>query len=130
VPDEVRGLFETARAVLIYAYLYYPLYMLGLERLGQVAEAALAHRARSVGCPMQVPVGKGRPQLRETSFGERIRWMSKNGYLTPTEATAWEAHRQWRNHGAHPDQQEIIPPSIAVPMLKRFTRDINALFAS
>jgi hypothetical protein len=127
VPLEVRRLFDTARAALVYGFLYYELYTLGLEQLGLVAEAAFAHRAAADGCPMQKPPNK-KGEVYDTTFGARIAWMTDNGHLTPAEAVRWDGHRQWRNHGAHRDDQQVIPPTIAVPMLQKLAADINALF--
>ena len=45
------------------------------------------------------------------------------GHLTPAEATSWEGRRQWRNYRSHRDGQDITPPTIAVPMLKRIAAD-------
>jgi hypothetical protein len=96
--------------------------------LGQVTEATFAHRARAAGCPTQVPISKKKPDLRETTFKERIAWMIQQGPRTPAEPTSWEGRRQWRNYRSHRDGQDITPPTMAAPMLKRIAADINALF--
>jgi hypothetical protein len=41
VPPQVQRLYEVARGVLAYGYCYHPLYLLGIEQVSRVAEAAI-----------------------------------------------------------------------------------------
>jgi hypothetical protein len=78
--------------------------------LRQVTEAAFAQRARAAGCPMQVPISDKKPDLRETTFKERLAWMSQRGHLIPAAATSWKGRRPWHNCSSHCDGQDVPHP--------------------
>jgi len=126
VPDEVGHLFEVARAIFVYGYCFYPLYAHGIEQLPRVAEAAVKHRCRMVGAPVQVQQGK---RTRLTTFAENLRSLVDRGELDTAQQTEWEGMRQARNFASHLDDVTIIPPTLAPQALARTARLINALFA-
>ena len=96
---------------------------------------------RDLGCDARRRPGadpepsRARPRLEAHSARPRptprapLHQITPQGHLTPVEeATSSEGRRQWRHYGSHRDGQAIIPPTIAVPMLKRIAAGLNALF--
>jgi hypothetical protein len=118
VPEEVQGLFEAARGIMVYGYFYYPLFTLGTERLSSALEAAVLCRCRELACPQKVKNLQG-----------RIDWLAEQGVLSDKEQYQLHISRSIRNDVSHPTRQTLLTPGIALGMLGRCAEDINNLFA-
>lgn len=117
VPIEVRREFEVARGAMVYGYHFYPLFTLGWEQLFRVADAAVLHKCRSVGCP----------KSRKT-FDDRLKYMRDSNILSAAEFDQWDAIRLLRNMVSHAEDQMILPPGSAVESIQNICERINALF--
>ncbi len=118
-PDELHRLFEVARGALLYGYFFYPLYTLGLEQMFRVAEAAVARRCMDLGAP---------PSTQ--SFEKRLAWLRDQGVLSTDEHGRWDTLRQLRNLASHPQDQTILPPTMAIAHAPAIAERISALFAT
>lgn len=116
VPEEVRALFNVARGVMAYGYLYYPLYELGIGQMYRVADAATVHKCNALGAP-------GLP-----SFHARIRWLRDQGVLSEAEADWWDATRRLRNWASHAQRPSVEPPGPVLGRVRRIVEAVNALF--
>ncbi len=123
VPADVRGLFAVARGTLVYGWFFYPLYALGEEQLHRVADAAVAHRYRE----LDGPLGK-RGYL--PLLARRIQWLEAEGIIPSDLAPRWNAIRELRNIGSHPDFQMLHPPGDVLTSLKTVAEAVGELFAS
>jgi hypothetical protein len=131
VPEDVRALFEVARGALIYGYLFYPLYTLGIEQLTRVAEAAITHRCVALNAPARARVGNtGKNKTKRMDFELRIEWLAQQRALSAAERDAWHGIRKWRNTASHPRRQNPLPPTIAAQALHKVATQINALFSA
>jgi hypothetical protein len=119
VPEEVQALFEVARGAMVYGYFFYPLYTLAAEQLCRVAEAAVAHKCKTLSVPRS-----------KRKFGERISWLVDKGFIPDSESFRWNAIRDLRNVASHPERQHILMPSNAFNLLEGIARQINSLFNS
>ena len=117
VPKDIHALLEVAKVVLLYGYLYYPLFTVGLEQLFRVGEAAIAHKC----VQLAIPKSKRR-------FEDHIDWLVEKGVFSCEEADHWHTLRRLRNSASHPTEQSIGTPSIAIGVLYRLSQDISALF--
>jgi hypothetical protein len=118
VPEDIRNLFEVARAAMLYGYLFYPLYTLAMEQLFRVGEAAVAVKCKQLGAPKD-----------KKKFTDRIDWLAERGVFDRSRFSAWHTLRRMRNSASHPDRQSIVTPGPAIGMLGAVAADINALFA-
>jgi len=117
VPQDVQELFEVARAAMLYGYLFYPLYALGMEQLFRVGEAAVASKCEQLGAPKD-----------KKSFSDRIDWLTERGVFDRGEFSAWHTLRRLRNSASHPDSESLLAPGFAIGILGAVAKDINALF--
>lgn len=118
VPVEVRRLFEVARSSIVYGYFFYPLFTLCWEQLFRVADAAILHKARQIGCPSS----------QNKVFARRLEYLKDKNILSTTEFEWWEAIRHLRNMASHADDQSILPPGSVVDTLHRISEGVNRLF--
>ncbi|HKP51587.1 MAG TPA: hypothetical protein VJ183_02940 [Chloroflexia bacterium] len=118
VPQEVRDLFEGARGALIYGCFSYRLYFLGVTELQRVADAAVAHKYNQLNGP---------PSKRKfgPSFDDAIKWLAGEGVLQLAE---WEWMPNARNVASHLKEAGIINPPMAIQVLEKITKMINALY--
>lgn len=123
VPDDVRKLFEVARATMLYGYFYYPLFNLGMEQFHRVAEAAISAKYLIAGGPEKTNKGLNQP------FSAKIKWLRNHGLLTEDEFEEWEWVRRARNSGSHLSRASVYPPVPATMALKETADRINRLFA-
>jgi hypothetical protein len=117
VPEDIQKLFEVARGAVLYGYLFYPLYTLGMEQLLRVGEAAVASRCDQLGVPKD----------RKT-FEHRIDWLAERGTFDRCGFSRWHALRRLRNLASYPERQSIDTPGSAVRFLEAVAEDVNALF--
>ena len=70
VPEKVRSLFEAARGMFVYGYLYYPLCTLAAEQLYRVFEAAVSSRCAMLSGPKD-----------KTPLQKKIQWLMEFGTI-------------------------------------------------
>lgn len=127
IPEQIRALFEGARAMFIYGYLFYPLLTLAGQQCHRVTEAAVTAKCQALGLPQKtLATRKKRP--RDYRFSENIDRLIANGVIHQKDERRWEATRNLRNMGSHPSYQEIIPPGMALGVLISTAELINSLF--
>lgn len=117
VPIEVRRLFEVARNVIAYGFLFYPLFALGMEQLARVSEAAIIHKCIIEDAPKT-----------KLKFDRAIEWLYKNSILNNDERKMWHSMRTARNVASHSTSQMILPPGAILGAVEKFALRINALF--
>lgn len=118
VPIEIRKLFEVARGSMLYGYFFYPLFTLAFEQLTRVAEAAVGEKCK------QITASKS-----ANTFQKRVAYLRKENVLSEEENAQWDALRNLRNIGSHPDQQTILPPGVTLGFVFGISGLINKLFA-
>jgi hypothetical protein len=118
VPENLRTLFEVARASLAYGYFFYPLYTLACEQLFRVAETAISEKCKLVGAPKKAD-----------TFEKKIKFLFNSKVLSDEERLDWDAVRQFRNSTSHPQQQMILPPGAVASLLFKIGEKVNKLFA-
>lgn len=123
VPPEVRDLFAAARGALVYGWFFYPLLAIGEQQLHRVADAAIAHRYRALGGPLT----RGG---RLPSLARRIRWLIAEGVIPEEMARRWDAIRELRNIGSHPEFQMLHLPGDALESLAIVADSVDALFVT
>ncbi len=116
-PDEVRDLFEVARAAMAYGLLYVPLQALSVEQLFRVVEAAILHRSRMVGA---------RPN--QVKYQRNVNFLIQEGIIPETDRQKWDSFRKARDEASHPKQQMTVNPAIAIHILRAVAERINSLF--
>jgi hypothetical protein len=126
VPEEVRALFEAARALFIYSWYFYPMATSGAEQLFRVMEAAARERCRELGLPLMITNASGKS--RATNFSGNIRALQNAGQIDAADATRWEATRKLRNVASHPQRQQILPPGMTIRSLVANADLVNRLF--
>jgi hypothetical protein len=113
-PEEIRILFAVGRGTMLYGWFYYPLYAIGEDQLHRVAECAVSHRFTELGGP-----------AKARTFAARIRWLNQQGVIPDDEVHRWDAIREIRNIGSHPDFQRVGPPGQALSTLKIIAQSID-----
>lgn len=126
VPSEIARLFEVARGCMVYAWFFYPLLALGSEQCYRVLEAAVRLRCEQAGIATKRQTKNGK--TIRTSFAENIESLIKAGIIPESDKMRWEAIRNLRNIGSHPEFQKILSPGIAIPNLFTTAELLNALF--
>ncbi len=117
VPVELRKLFAVARAALAYSVVYYPFLALGSEQMTRVAERAVALKCSM----MQAPAKLKR-------FADRIDWLVGTGVFDEEAQQRWHSVRHIRNEGAHPENQTILNPALALTTMEIIVELIDDLF--
>jgi len=117
VPEEVKGMYETARAVITYGWFYYPMITLGAEQLYRVLEAAASHKCKSMNAPSSVK-----------TFDKKLNWLNTKCILTDEDVHRWTPARTLRNIASHAKFQALHLPSYAIQELENAANDINSLF--
>lgn len=120
VPIEVRRLFSVAQGALLYGYFFYPLYTLGVEQLFRVAQSAVKQKC--------LDLGMSPAKAEKLGFMGQVKRLVDHGVVQPEAQQYWDALRKLRNLTSHPEDQTILPPSIATDELRRIAADIDGLF--
>jgi hypothetical protein len=123
VPADVRDLFAVARGTMLYGAFFYPLYTVGSEQARRVADAAALHRYNQLGGPKT-------KNGNDPSFRQRIKWLVDQGALAKADEPRWDAQRELRNIGSHPDFQMLHMPGDVLHSLRVIAASVNELFAS
>ena len=119
VPIQIHALYEVVRGAIIYGYLFYPLYTLGIEQLFRVAEAAVKEKCKEIGAPKSI-----------RTFEKRIDYLVNENVIPQEVKPTWDAVRKLRNFASHPEGQNLHPPGMVVGLLERTVNSINSLFLS
>jgi hypothetical protein len=126
VPEEIRALFECARGLFIYGFLFYPLCMLAAEQLHRVAEAAAVAKCKALRLPLHFKNNKGKVQA--FTFTNNITRLVKARAIQKSQQQWWESTRKLRNFASHPDRQSLMPPGMLLPIIRRTAEHVNRLF--
>lgn len=126
VPNEVRGLFEVARAAIIYGWYFYPLLTLGSDQLFRTLEAAAYHCCLKHDIPVEFTDKNG--EKRPFYYDVQVKRLVEMGIIPAEERSRWEGARRLRNSASHPKWQSIFNPSTSLSMLTLVAEDINRLF--
>jgi hypothetical protein len=102
---------------MLYGWFFYPLFRLGEEQLYRVMESA------AKACYHQVGGRSRRPD-----FAEAVRYLVGRRVIRSDEQQQWDAARQLRNIGSHPEQRTVMTPGQTLKSLGRVAHDINLLF--
>lgn len=119
VPSEIRDLYESARAIMLYGYYYNPLYKQGLEQFFRVGEAALWHKMSFLS---ETPLSK------EVGFQRLMNMLRNRGVINEKSYNTWETIRVLRNSSSHAKERSLIPAETCIQVLIKLTTEINALF--
>lgn len=117
VPVEVRDLFETAKAAMLYGLLFTPLLALATEQLFRVCEAAAFHRASLAGAPEP-----------HSKFRTNLTFLTRQGIINKGDQAKWQGIRNARDFASHPRLQMTVNPAIAIEILTHATEWVNHLF--
>lgn len=117
-PDTVVRLFEAARGTLVYALFFYPMLTHGLDLLMRVLETAAAERCAALGAPP----GVGR-------FSRMVGWLIARDAIPADEHERWRLAVLLRNEAAHPTDQSIYSPGMALSQLDFVVELIEALYS-
>ena len=118
VPQDIRSLFDRAKTAAAYGRYAYELFILAMEEVQRVKDAALL-----VACEKQ-----GAPKNATGTYQKRISWAVKNGLIGPDAEVRWEAGRWLRNHGSHKVQPNLLGPNDALNMFGTAKILIDALY--
>ena len=127
VPNNVLALFECARAMLAYGWLFYPLCTLAAEQSQRVMEAAARTRCDQLGLPSSYTDHKGKRQ--EFNFATNIDRLASRKAISKADAKRWQSARKLRNYGSHPSFQALITPTMALASFEAASEYLNRLFA-
>lgn len=125
VPEDVRGLFEVARGVMVYGWLFYPLYTLGAEQCYRVVEAAVNLRYQQAGGMQSRVTGK---KARPIDLSAKLQWLTGKGIILEEGKLRWDSLRKLRNMASHPRHQSLCLPTQAISTLCDCSEVINLLF--
>lgn len=119
VPEDVHSYFNAIVTLYLYGYLYYPFHTLAAERSFFAVEMALRKRLP----PQKLNKwGRDRRYLRDL-----LEEAQQAGLLSESSVNVW-SFAQLRNHFAHPNVQEIMPPGMALDPLIVAAEIINRLW--
>lgn len=124
VPQNIRELFEVARAVMLYGYFFYPFFGLSMEQFYRVGESAISLKYEICGGPSKTPNG------RFVSFSARINWLANMKFIDIKQKHEWHWVREARNDGSHMLKPKLYPPFPSTMALEETADRINQLFAS
>ena len=126
-PEQICALFECARAMFIYGFLFYPLLTLAGHQCQRVTEAAVAAKCTALGMP-ETKVAKPGKRPRAYTFADNIDRLLKTAIIPKTQERRWLSTRRLRNMASHPSYQEVIPPGMALGVLTSTAELISSLF--
>ncbi len=116
VPVEIHKLFEVAKGAMLYGFLFYPLFTLGMEQICRVAETAISHICNKKQAPKRI-----------RDFKDKIDWLVKNSVISETDRSFWEFVRMHRNFSSHPKMQTILAPGRNIEIIRSIASRINSL---
>lgn len=121
LPRYLYDMYERAQACIVYGCYHYPLFTLGTEELFRFSESALREAVKEAGASKSVQQKRFRPL---------IEWAHKNGYLTESAQSRWQASRELRNSTSHKDGPFLVGPNDALMQLSTSVELAEALFLS
>ncbi len=117
VPIEIQKLFEVAKGAMLYGFMFYPLFTLGMEQICRVAETTVSHLCKLKQAPKRIKV-----------FKEKIDWLIENSVIPENDRSFWEFVRMNRNFSSHPKMQTILSPGSNFEIIQSIALRINSLF--
>lgn len=102
IPLHVRNMFEIARALFVYGYLYYPFCTLAIEQSLKSLEAVVSHKYDLTGGPQVNDKGLHPP------FAEKINYLYGKRAISRIQKEILHDCRQLRNMAFHPKYQQVL----------------------
>jgi len=102
IPLHVRNMFEIARALFVYGYLYYPFCTLAIEQSLKSLEAVLSHKYDLAGGLQLNDKGIHPP------FAEKINYLYGKKAISRVQKEILHNCRQLRNMSFHPKYQQVL----------------------
>ncbi|MEW6677767.1 MAG: hypothetical protein AB1421_07585 [Pseudomonadota bacterium] len=127
VPAEVAGLFESARASLVYGVFYAPLVAVGVEQCYWALEAGLRARCARQDLPVSVQDRQGKDHA--LSFSHNLRQLQDQGLIAEADAPLWRQAGELKDWVASPRLGGALGREHAVIALGRAAELLNRLFA-
>jgi len=129
VPPEIRDMWEVARGLALYGWLYYSLYAIAEHQLRRVADAAILHRYRQAdGPPKQTRGPAG--ELRWPEMQRRVEWLISKGIIAPEKKQRWDTMRALRNETTHASSRHLVMPHDVLRLLDLLAPEIDVLFGA
>jgi hypothetical protein len=97
IPTSIQNIFETARALFAYGYLYYPFCSIALEQAFKAFEAVVSFKFKILGGPEST-----------RKLGKKIDYLYSIGVVTTRQKEILDALRHMRNGSFHPDYQQLF----------------------
>lgn len=102
LPLHIKNMFEIAKALFAYGYLYYPFCTLAVEQALKSLEAVVANKYDAIGGPKYNR--KGLPP----AFADKINFLFARGLISGAQKEVLHDCRQLRNMSFHPRYQQIL----------------------
>lgn len=96
IPTSIQNLFEVARALFAYGYLYYPFCTIAMEQAFKAFEAVASLKFEVCGGPQST-----------TKLGKKIDYLFSIGVITTYQKEMLDAVRYMRNDSFHPEYQQL-----------------------
>ena len=108
LPEYLQGMFDRAKACIVYGCYHYPLFTLGVEELYRFGESAFREAVK------ETNHSKFNPRSR---FVDLQNWAIQQNLLDDEAAERWNALRTLRNSTSHKDSSLVVGPIDALRML-------------
>ena len=115
IPTSIQNLFEVARALFAYGYLYYPFFTLAMEQALKTFEAVVSLKFEICCGPKST-----------SRLVKKIDYLYSLGLITPQQKEMVDAVRYMRNDSFHPEYQQLHGHNVGG--LKGVAKIINGLW--
>ncbi len=119
VPQDVRDMFDRAKATMSYGVYHYPLFTAGMESIHRLLEAALYHFAYAHGCTL--------PE-KQAMFFNLLQYCKANNLIRQDQLHRWDASHRLRNMASHQKKTSLHFANTAVHSLQIAKELIEPLF--
>lgn len=102
IPLHIRNMFEIARALFVYGYLYYPFCTLAIEQSLKCLEAIVSLKYDKLGGPQFNNKGMHPP------LAEKINYLYRKRVISKSQKEILHDCRQLRNMSFHPRYQQVL----------------------
>lgn len=102
IPLHIKNMFEIARALFVYGYLYYPFQTLAIEQALKSLEVVVSYKYDNAGGRQVNDKGL------HPSFAEKINYLYSKRLITRAEKEILHDCRQLRNMAFHPRYQQVL----------------------
>ena len=108
LPEYLQGMFDRAKACIVYGCYHYPLFTLGVEELYRFGESAFREAVKET---------KPSDRILRSRFAALQKWALKQNLLDDESAKRWDALRKLRNSFSHKDSSHLVGPNDALRVL-------------